>query len=139
MLNYKKWWWAAVALQLLTAVVHALSLFGDPVPANDTERQLIDLMQNYKQNLAGMEVTIQGLFTALSSCFSLLYLFGGLVNAYLLRRSQDEALLDGVLWINLPVFGLCFIIMAVFTFPPPIIMTGLVFVFLTLAKVLKRT
>ncbi|MBK9337524.1 MAG: hypothetical protein IPM98_13520 [Lewinellaceae bacterium] len=137
MRNYKTWWWAAVVVQLLTAAVHALSFLSDPVPANDTEKQLLDLMQNYRQELAGMQVTMDGLFTALSSCFSLLYLFAGLLNAYLLRSTRDEALLSGVLWINLPVFGLCFAIMAAYTFPPPIIMTGLVFVLLAIARVVK--
>ncbi|MFN0015343.1 MAG: LIC_13387 family protein [Saprospiraceae bacterium] len=138
MRNYKTWWWMAVVLQLLTAAFHALSLLNEPVAANDTEKQLIDLMQNYRQNLAGMEITMEGLFTALSSCFSLLYLFAGLVNAYLLRRCSDESLLNGILWINLPIFGVCFAIMAVFTFPPPIIMTGLVFILLALAKVTRK-
>lgn len=137
MRNYKTWWWVAVVLQLATAAIHALSFLNEPVPANDTEKQLIDLMQNYRQNLAGMAVTMDGLLTALSACFSLLYLFAGLVNAYLLRRCQDDMLLNGILWINLPIFGLCFAVMAAFTFPPPIILTGLVFIFLALAKVFQ--
>jgi len=138
MRNYKTWWWVAIVLQLLTAAIHALSFLNEPVPTNDTEKQLIDLMQNYRQNLAGMEITMDGLLTALSACFSLLYLFAGLVNAYLLRRCQDDALLNGVLWINLPIFGICFAIMATYTFPPPIILTGLVFIFLALAKVTRK-
>jgi len=137
MRNYKTWWWVAVVLQLVTAAIHALSFLNEPVPANDTEKQLIDLMQNYRQNLAGMAVTMDGLLTALSACFSLLYLFAGLVNAYLLRRCQDDMLLNGILWINLPIFGLCFAVMAAFTFPPPIILTGLAFIFLALAKVFQ--
>ena len=40
----------AVAL-LLLGLVHSLSLFQKRVPANDTERQLLDLMSNYKFNL----------------------------------------------------------------------------------------
>jgi len=38
---------------LLLGLVHSLSLFEKPVPANDTERQLLDLMSNYKFNLMG--------------------------------------------------------------------------------------
>lgn len=138
MRNYKSWWWVAAVLQLITAAIHALSFLNKPTPANDTERQLIDLMQNYRQNFAGMEVTMDGLFTALSACFSLLYLFGGLINVYLLRRCQDNLLLNGVLRINLLIFGICFAVMAAFTFPPPIILTGLAFIFLVLAKVMHK-
>jgi hypothetical protein len=38
---------------VLLGLVHSLSLFEKPVPANDTERQLLDLMSNYKFNLMG--------------------------------------------------------------------------------------
>jgi hypothetical protein len=42
----------AVVLVLL-GLVHSLSLFEKPIPANDTERQLLDLMSNYKFNIMG--------------------------------------------------------------------------------------
>jgi hypothetical protein len=38
---------------LLLGLAHSLSLFEKPVPANDTERQLLDLMANYKFNIMG--------------------------------------------------------------------------------------
>jgi len=38
---------------VLLGLLHSLSLFEKPVPANDTERQLLDLMSNYKFNLMG--------------------------------------------------------------------------------------
>jgi hypothetical protein len=39
----------------------------------------------------------------------------------------------GVVAIDLLVFGICFIVMAVFTFLPPIVLTGLIAMFLGLA------
>jgi len=39
----------------------------------------------------------------------------------------------GVIAIDLLVFGICFIVMAVFTFLPPIVLTGLIALFLTIA------
>ena len=82
-----------------------------------------------------MHVSTEELMLALSACFTLLYLFGGLVNNFLLRRSQDTNLLRGLLWINVLVFGICFVLMALFTFWPPIILTGLVWLFLCLALI----
>src|SRR5580704_13669872 len=38
---------------VLIGLVHALSLIQKQVPANDTERQLLELMTNYKFNLMG--------------------------------------------------------------------------------------
>lgn len=138
MRNYKTWFWTAVVLQALTAGIHALSFLNDPQPKNDTEKTLIDLMHNYRQNLAGSMVSMEELLTALSACFSLVYLLGALVNGWLLRRSQDETVLGGILAINIIIFGVGFVIMAVYTFPPPIILTGLVFFFLVLAAVVRK-
>ena len=44
---------AGAVMLLLTGLVHSLSLFGKPIPANETEKQLLELMTNYKFNLVG--------------------------------------------------------------------------------------
>lgn len=138
MRNYRTWYWLAIALQYLTAAIHSLSFFADPVPKNESEKMLFDLMRNYRRDLGGMGVSTEELMLALSACFTLLYLFGGLVNTFLLRHSKDRALLDGLLWINLFIFGICFAVMAAFTFLPPIVLTGAVFFCLVLAKISSR-
>ncbi len=138
MRNYKTWYWTAVVFQALTAGIHALSFLSEPQPANDSEKLLIDLMRNYRHNLMGSMVSMDELFTALSACFSLVYLFGALVNGWLLRRTSDETVLGGILGINLIIFGPAFVIMAVYTFPPPIVCTGLVFFFLLLAAAVRK-
>jgi hypothetical protein len=62
---------AAIVGMFVTAAVHAAALSGAPVPRNETERQLIDPMTNYRQDLgAGFVRSTSELFTALSSCFS---------------------------------------------------------------------
>ena len=54
---------------LLLGLVHSLSLFEKPIPANDTERQLLDLMSNYKFNVMGsMRTIISCAASALHSC-----------------------------------------------------------------------
>ncbi len=125
------WLWLAAVFQILTAAVHSLSFFGNPVGRDETERQLIDLMTTYHRDLGGgFQPTTMELFIALSSCFALMYLFGGLVNVYLLRKKAPVGILKGILLINVVLFGACFVIMAFLTFTPPIILTGLVFGFL---------
>jgi hypothetical protein len=69
MRNYKTWWWTAVVFQWITAAFYPFSLLIDAKPANETEKQLFNLMQNYPYNMGGMEVTMQSLFTALGACF----------------------------------------------------------------------
>lgn len=128
------WLKAAIILQLLTAGLHSLSFINNPVPENDSEKQLIDLMQTYKKDLGGgFAPSMNDLFISLSACLPLLCILGGWINLYLLKKKAVENLLKGVVGINVIVFGACFILMAIFTFLPPIICTGLIFVFLLLA------
>ena len=44
---------AGGVMLVIMGLVHSLSLFQKMVPANDTERQLIDLMTSYRFNLMG--------------------------------------------------------------------------------------
>ena len=128
------WLWVAVVFQLLTAAIHSVSFFVTPVAGNDTERQLIELMANYRLDMgAGIHRSMQQLFTALSACFPLLCLLGALNNIYVLRKRVDADLVKGLLAIQVVVFGICFGVMAVLTFLPPIILTGLVFVTLSIS------
>ena len=134
--RYTFWLWTAVVFMFLTGAVHSISLFVRPVPGNEVERQLLELMSTYKNDLgAGFHPTMGNLFTALSSCFSLLCLLGGLTNAYLLKKKIDAGILRGIVWINLLVFGICFVMMLVFTFLPPIVLTGLIVLFLMLTLI----
>lgn len=137
--RYTFWLWIAVGFILLNAVVHSISLFVRPVPSNEVERQLFELMNTYKFDLgAGFHRTFRDLFTALSSCFSLLCLLSGLTNAYLLKKKVHADILKGIVSINLLVFGICFVMMLVFTFLLPIVLTGLIVLFLMLALITIR-
>ena len=132
--RYTFWLWIAIAFLLLNMIIHSITLFIQPAPQNEIERQLIHLMTTYHNDFgAGFHPTPQNLFTALSSCFSLLCLLGALMNAYLVRKRVSTEIMRGVLAIDLLVFGICFVVVAIFTFLLPIIMTGLIVVFLTLA------
>src|SRR6185295_2973674 len=107
--RYSFWLWLAVVFQLLNAAGHSLSFFVTQVPTNDTERQLLDLMANYRLDMgAGFHRTTHQLFTALSACFPLFYLLGALNNIYCLKKKVDVGLLRGLLAIQLIVFGIAF-------------------------------
>jgi hypothetical protein len=126
--KYKFWMRAAAVLMLLTAVLHATSLFVEPTATNETERQLIDLITGYRRDLgSGFVRSFEDLFTALSACFSLLCLFGGLILGYAAGKITDRGALRGIVNISLAVFGICFALMVVYTFLPPIVCTGLIF------------
>jgi len=56
---------------VLLGLVHSISLFQRLVPANDTERQLLDLMTNYKFNLPGSLRSMDDLMRGFSIAFML--------------------------------------------------------------------
>ncbi len=130
------WLTAAVLFQFLTAIIHSLSFFVQPGPENETERKLQDLITTYRSDMgAGFHPTFFDLFTALSVCFTLLCLLGGLVLGYLLLKHLEPQLMRGIIAINLAVFGVCFVVMLFLTFLPPIVLTGLIVFNLLLAYI----
>lgn len=132
--RYRFWLWLAVVLLLLTALIHSLSFFFQPAAQNETERQLLELMTSYKQDFgAGFKRSTKDLVTALSACFSLVCLLGGLTLGFLLRKQAEVRIMKGVVGIHVLVFGICFALMVAFTFLPPIVLTGLIFLSLLLA------
>ena len=127
--RYTFWFSAAIIFQFLTGVIHSVGLFINAEPANDTERQMDALISTYKMDLgAGFHPTYSNLFTALSSCFAFLCIFAALTNGYLLWKQTEPGVMKGIIGINVFVFGLVFAMMAYFTFLPPIICTGLIFI-----------
>ncbi len=62
-------------------------------------------------------------------------MLGGLICGYVLIK-RDRTMARGLIGINAVVFGMTFVVMLVFTFLPPIVLTGLIFVNLTAAYLL---
>lgn len=134
--RYTFWLTAAILFQFVTAVLHSLSLFITQQPANDTERELLTLTTTYRIDAgAGFYPSYSNLFTALSSCFSFVCLLGGLTLGYLMIKQTDASLMRGLIAINLAIFGAIFLVMAWFTFLPPIVFSGLIFVNLLAAYI----
>ena len=125
--RYTFWLTAAVLFQFVTAALHSLSFIAKPKLRNDTERQIQELVTTYRESMgAGFYPTLWDLFSAMSACFLLLCLLGGLTLGYLLLKDANVNLMRGVILINLIIFSATFVIMSVFTFLPPIVMTGLI-------------
>ena len=49
----RRWFKTGAVLLVVLGLLHSVSLIMKQVPANDTERQLLDLMGNYKFDLMG--------------------------------------------------------------------------------------
>jgi hypothetical protein len=87
----------AVAL-LIMGLVHSLSFFAKQVPTNDTERQLLDLMANYRFNLMGSMRSMNNLLRGFSISFMLAALVMGAVDLVLCR--ERSTLLKRVALVN---------------------------------------
>lgn len=83
---------------VLIGLVHALSLIGKQVPANDTERRLLELMTNYRFDLMGSMRSMGELLRGFSVSFMLAALFIGALDLVLSR--EREGLLKRVALVN---------------------------------------
>jgi len=135
MRKYSTWLKTAGILQFIAAALQASSFFVTEQPKNETEKQLFSLMDSYKFDFgAGIHRSMNNLVLVLSSCFLLVCLLDGLLNWYLLRRKVDQQTMTGVININLLVFGILFVLTATFAFWPPIILSGLILLFLVISR-----
>jgi hypothetical protein len=133
--NYTTWLKTAAISQIIAAVIHVISLFVTLPAKNETEKQLITLMDTYKFDLGGgFHRTMGELMLALSACFCLVCLLGGLLNWYLLSKKVGPQIMTGVININLVVFGIFFLLVVRYTFLIPIILIGLILLFLILSR-----
>jgi hypothetical protein len=135
-MSYKitSWLKVATGLQFLTAAFHSISLVFAPQGENQTEKQLLGLMHHYHMDMgAGIHRSMWQLYSAMSACFVLLFLLGALINLYIVKNKTSANWAKAIVSIEILIYGICFLVMAMLTFIPPTILTGLVFVCLTVS------
>jgi hypothetical protein len=92
--SYTFWLSAAVLFMFLTAILHSLSFFVTPDIQNETQRQLHELLHNYREDMGvGFHRTFWDLFTALSACLPLMCMLGGLTLGYMLIKHAEANLI----------------------------------------------
>lgn len=129
--DFSFWIWGTIIAQILTAALHSLSFIAPARPRNETEKQLIELTTKHKIDMgAGFKRSFAQLVIGVSTCFTLIFLFGAALNWYFLRSGISAELWRGLLLIELITYGIVFILQVRYTFLPPIIVTALVFLFL---------
>lgn len=74
---------------ILLGLVHSLSLIKPMIPANDTERQLLDLMANYKFNLMGSMRSMMDLLRGFSIAFMFAALGFGVIDLAMARERAE--------------------------------------------------
>ncbi len=129
--SFSFWIWGVIVTQFLTAAFHSLSFFSSAKPRNEQEKQLVDITTQYKIDMGGgIRRSFYNLFIGVSSCFTMIYLLGAALNWYFLKTGISAGAWKGFLLIQLIAFAVVFLLQVKFTFWPPIIVTGLVSLFL---------
>ncbi len=90
---------AGAVVLILLGLAHSLSLFQTPVPVNETERQLLDLMSSYRFNLMGSMRSADDLDRGFSISFIVGMLGLGVLDLVLAR--ERAGLLRRVALINI--------------------------------------
>jgi hypothetical protein len=84
---------------LFLGAVHSLSFIMKQMPHNETERQLLDLMSNYKFNVPGAMRSMDDFMTGFSISFMLAVLGFGLLDLSLVK--ERTALLKRISLVNI--------------------------------------
>lgn len=72
---------------ILTGLLKLIGQFQEPTPANERERQLWELMTTYQVDVGnGATVTIMGIQKGFSLCFSLMFLWAGVLGLFLVKQ-----------------------------------------------------
>jgi hypothetical protein len=129
------WIKAATIAQLLCGTMHFIGFFFKPKAESEEQKQLYNLMQNLKMKMGPHQRTLKELMLGQSAAFTLLYIFGGALNFFLLNQNLSSKTLKGILLISTIIFGICFILQIRFTIISAIIPTCLAFIFLLLALI----
>jgi hypothetical protein len=89
---------AGAILMIVLGLVHSLSLFRPQIAHNETERQLIDLLTNYKMNVMGSMRTMQNFLRGFSIAFMMAALGFGVLD--LTVSAERAGLLKRVALVN---------------------------------------
>ena len=95
----KRLFTAGAIVLILLGLVHSLSLIESLVPANETEKQLLGLMSDYKFDLMGSMRSMDNLFRGFSISFMLAAIVMGVLDLFL--RGEHAGLLKRVALIDL--------------------------------------
>jgi hypothetical protein len=121
---------------IATCFLHLIGHFQVPLPENDTEKQLLDLMATYQIDVGnGEAVTMQGLQKGFSLFFSLFFLWSGSLSLSLSHRlAEQKTLLKNISIINTISLGIGTGISLVYFFLIPTTCIALALLFFTIAS-----
>lgn len=121
---------------VLTGLLHLTSHFQKYVPQNDTEKQLVDLMENYVVNVAGAEVTMAKIQEGFGFWFALSLVWLGAMSLFLVKQlGENKALVRKIAGLNASALLMGTVISLLYFFFIPTICLALGLIFFSVAMV----
>ncbi len=71
---------------ILTACIHMIGFFQEPVPANDKEKAMLELMTTYQMELPGAQRPMMDIVNFFSLSFAMFTALIGLINLWIVRQ-----------------------------------------------------
>lgn len=119
-MTYKTFFKFGAWAMLATGAIHSLNFLSDPQPANDSERQMLDLMNNYKMDLgAGIQRSMNDIVTFFNLSLTFLCLMGSGLNLLLVKFFDNRDLAKRVVTFNAIFWSIYLIPLWLMTFLPP--------------------
>lgn len=111
---------------ILTGIFHLIGHFQKPIPENDQEKMLFDLLENYYFDFGnGIERSFGDIMNSLSLALSLFTFFIAIYNLLLIGQNPGEAILKKIMLLNIIFLGILELIIIRYTILPPMICYGL--------------
>jgi hypothetical protein len=123
---FRKSFYTGTVLQIVTCPIHLMAHFSGYEPANEQERQLLGMMESYKQDFgAGFVRSFRDLFTGLSLQYSIFMLMVGAMNWLAVRRAKDASFLRLLSWLNAAFMAVLAVNAYRYFFLPPLLLFAL--------------
>lgn len=115
---------------IVTGLLHLSSHFQEYVPQNDTEKQLVGLMEDYKFDFAGATVTMAAIQEGFGLWFSLSLIWLGVMSLFLVKQlSENKVILRKIAGMNASalLIGSGISLIYFFFIPTTCLVLGLIF------------
>src|SRR5689334_21001551 len=102
---------------IITGLLHLSSHFQEYVPQNDTEKQLMQLMDNYQFDFAGATVTMGKIQEGFGLWFALSLVWLGLLSWFLVKQlGENKAVMKKIARMNASALLIGTVISQIFFF-----------------------
>jgi len=112
-------------LMILIGLMHSIGHFVQPPPANETEKQLLDLMKNYHILKPGaLNRTMFEILRCFSWSFSLFSISMGVLGIFLLRQKIEAKILKKIFFLIFVFVSLFVVVNLRYSILVPIVLYG---------------